>query len=99
MTAALPLLVALLAGCLGEDGFQARYDEQLCAWRADCFGDGFESCLDAAADDWSSTGCAFDREAARDCLKDLEFMDCPGEHEDAGLPYACAEVWTCPDPG
>lgn len=89
-------LWALLSGCMGEDRFQARYDEEVCAWRADCFGDSFETCLDAAAEDWDGSGCDFDRQEARQCLKDLKRMDCPGGSGDAGLPPACAQVWTCP---
>lgn len=89
------ILLGLLAGCMGEDRFQARYDEELCLWRADCFGDDFELCLDESAEDWSGSGCEFNRGEAKQCLKELKYMDCPTETWDAGLPLACGLVWEC----
>lgn len=91
------LLVMLAIACMGEDRFQARYDEEVCLWRQDCFGDDLGECLDDAAEDWqgSKEGCDFDRRAAKECLKDLQYMDCPTETWDAGFPFACADVWDC----
>lgn len=90
------MLPLLLAACLGEEEFQQRYDEELCLWREDCFGDDPEECLNEAEAVQFDPGCEFDRQAAKDCLKGLEKMDCPGSSSGSGLPYECVEVWDCP---
>ncbi len=89
------LLVMILSSCLGEDEFQYRYDEQLCAWRAECFSESFDICMDEAGEAWEGTECEFDRGNARECLKGVEKLDCPGNEGESGLPFACDRVWDC----
>jgi len=52
--------------------------------------------LETAEDQLETTGCLFEEQAARQCVRGLERMECPEEGGAPVFPEVCERVWTCP---
>ncbi len=88
----------LLVGCMDEASFQAEYDAELCAWKAECHDQpDTESCEEAAAAAYTSPSeaCVFQPEAAAACVEGVRDLECAEDDGTVEFPEACAEVWEC----
>ena len=95
------LTVLLLGlGCAyPEEAFLDEFDEASCDWQVDCYNyQDHETCLSAAATSRTAIPdtCTYDPDAARECVRDYESIDCPNGNEySANIPEACEQVWDC----
>jgi len=95
------MILLLLACGLPQDRFQDRFqdkaNEATCAWKADCYGEDYDACLQEAAQTTppDMDGCTYDAVAARQCVHDLWRVPCPADGQEPTFPVACAGVWTC----
>jgi len=93
----------LLLACLAEEDFRVEADAAVCDWKADCYGEVYQDCVDDAAGsaDPVDDDCAYVPRQAQQCLTGLEELACPealeDPEEDFGFPSACDEVWDCGD--
>lgn len=89
----------LLAACYDEARFQAEYDHELCAWKAECHGlEDVDACEAEAAAAYTSPApaCTFQAEPATACVEGVEELECSsGDLDPTWFPQACAEVWDC----
>ena len=93
-------ILLLAVGCAyPEEDFLDDFDQESCAWQTDCYGyQDEQTCLSEAAASRStiSDSCTYDPQAARECVRDYEAIDCPnGSDYGATVPAACAQVWNC----
>jgi hypothetical protein len=92
------MILAFLACGYPPEDFMADVDAASCQWQADCYDyESFEACMDGAeASRGDPPDCAYDADAARECVWEYEARECPeGGEGDAGVPAACLEVWGC----
>lgn len=89
-------MIFALIGCLyAPEAFQSDADAAVCAWKADCHEADEAECIAEAEASWVEPDCLYDDEAARDCVEQLELLQCPTDDEPLVMPSACDAVWAC----
>jgi len=92
------MLVFLIACGYPAEEFMADVDEAACEWQTDCYEyESLSACIsDAEAARESPPECAYDSDAAEECVWQYEERECPdGDAGEAGVPAACLDVWDC----
>ena len=91
------VVILTLMACPDQAQFRHDADVATCAWKEDCYGEDFNVCLETAEGQTETTGCFFEEQEARQCVRGLEQMACPEEGSAPVFPEVCQRVWTCPD--
>ena len=99
-------LVLSMAGCgPNSEHYVAEYVDLQCAFALECYDeavlefygwDSQETCVSdfGAQVATAVEGCAtYDKAAAKQCLKEMEALQCPAEGEDPTFPLICDTVY------
>jgi hypothetical protein len=90
------MMLLLALACTDDMEFRVEADAATCEWKSDCYGEDFNTCVETAEDQFETTGCFFEEQEARQCIRGLERMECPVEGAAPVFPEVCERVWTCP---
>ncbi len=91
------MTLLLMLACTDQEQFRVQADAATCEWKESCFGEDFDTCVEDAEQQFETTGCFFEEQEARQCVRALERMECPtSEQPEPAFPEVCTRVWTCP---
>ena len=104
--------MALLAGCLSDDGFVDKYVEAECELLMTCYDEAVlnflgwstvDDCIAQVGQDLvnETDGCTYDRKAGSACVKEMkDTTTCPADGEAFEPPAICNDVFVeCPGDG
>jgi len=89
-------LMSLAACGYSEESYLEDEAAAACTFTVDCYPglyDSVDECITLRGEPVVTAGCAYDAQAAADCVDGLEAMSCPEEGAAPAFPVACDSVY------